>query len=61
MVDRIVNRYQLKSLDIEVNLFRAKDDENSNLTIHLEWKKAAFKGVKVHDIPRTFRIVFTSS
>lgn len=51
MVDKIVNRYQLKSLDIEVDLFRAKDDEIfKSDPIHLGWKKAALKGVNIHNI-----------
>lgn len=51
MVDKIVDRYQLKSLEIEVDLFRAKDDENfKSDPIHLGWKKAALKGVTIHNI-----------
>jgi thioesterase domain-containing protein len=50
-VDNIVNRYQLKPQDLEVELFRAKDDENYKLDPkHLGWKKAALKGVNIHNI-----------
>jgi len=51
MVDKIVDRYQLKPQDLEVELFRAKDDENYKLDpTHLGWKKAASKGVNIHNI-----------
>jgi len=51
MVDKIVNRYHLKPQNLKVDLFRAKDDENYKLDpTHLGWKKAALKGVKIHNI-----------
>ena len=51
MVDKIVDHYQLKPQDLEVELFRAKDDENYKLDpTHLGWKKAALKGVNIHNI-----------
>jgi amino acid adenylation domain-containing protein len=51
MVDKIVDRYQLKPQDLEVDLFRAKDDKNYKLDpIHLGWKKVALRGVKIHNI-----------
>jgi thioesterase domain-containing protein/acyl carrier protein len=52
MVDKIIDQYQLKPQDFEVDLFRAKDDENYKLDhTHLGWKKAALKGVRIHNIP----------
>ena len=51
MVNVIVNRYHLKPQNIEVDLFRAKDDTEYKLDpIHLGWKKAASKGVNIHNI-----------
>ncbi|GEC72327.1 amino acid adenylation domain-containing protein [Flavobacterium flevense] len=51
MVDKIVNRYHLIPQPFEVELFRAKDDENYKLDPnHLGWKKAALSGVKIHNI-----------
>ena len=51
MVDKIVERYHLKPLDVEVDLFRAKDDEDYKLDRkHLGWKKAALTGVKIHNV-----------
>ncbi|MGM8363564.1 non-ribosomal peptide synthetase [Flavobacterium sp. ARAG 55.4] len=51
MVDKIVNRYHLIPQSFEVDLFRAKDDENYKLDPnHLGWKKAALSGVKIHNI-----------
>ena len=51
MVDKIVERYQLKPLDVEVDLFRANDDKDYKLDQkHLGWKKAALKGVKIHNV-----------
>lgn len=51
MVGKIVDRYHLKPQDLEVDLFRAKDDENFKLDpTHLGWKKIALKGVKIHTI-----------
>jgi thioesterase domain-containing protein/acyl carrier protein len=50
-VDKIVDRYHLKPQDLEVDLFRAKEDENFKLDpTHLGWKKIALKGVKIHNI-----------
>ncbi|HQK40838.1 MAG TPA: AMP-binding protein, partial [Flavobacterium alvei] len=50
-VDKIVNRYHLIPQDLEVELFRADEDENYKLDpIHLGWKKAALKGVNIHNI-----------
>ena len=51
MVNVIVNRYHLKPQNIEVDLFRAKDDTEYKLDpIHLGWKKAASKRVNIHNI-----------
>ena len=52
MVNGIVDRYHLKPQNFEVDLFRAKDDDSYKLDpTHLGWKKAALKGVKIHNIP----------
>lgn len=51
MVDTIVRRYHLIPQNIELELFRAKDDENYKLDAsHLGWEKAALKGVTIHNI-----------
>lgn len=51
MVRKIVDRYHLKPQDLEVELFRAKDNQNYKLDpTHLGWKKAALKGVNIHNI-----------
>ncbi|NDP28894.1 MAG: amino acid adenylation domain-containing protein, partial [Flavobacterium sp.] len=51
-VNEIVDRYHLKPQNFEVDLFRAKDDASYKLDpTHLGWKKAALKGVKIHNIP----------
>ena len=51
MVDRIVDRYHLKPQDMEVDLFRAEDNEYFRLDPkHLGWKKVALKGVNIHNI-----------
>ena len=51
MVNKIVDRYHLIPQDFEVELFRAKDDETYKLdAVHLGWKKAALKGVNIHNI-----------
>jgi len=51
MVYKIVNRYHLKPQNFEVDLFRSKDDRNYKLDpTHLGWKKAALKGVTIHNI-----------
>ena len=52
MVTKIVNQYHLKPSNLEVDLFRAKDDDGYKLDpTHLGWKKAALKGVRIHNIP----------
>jgi amino acid adenylation domain-containing protein len=52
MVNKIVDRYHLVPQEFEVELFRAKDDENyKSDPDHLGWKKAALKGVNIHLIP----------
>jgi amino acid adenylation domain-containing protein len=52
MVSKIVDRYHLIPQDFQVDLFRAKDDSNHKLdATHLGWKKAALKGVHIHNIP----------
>jgi len=51
MVKKIVDRYHLKPQNIEVDLFRSKDDANYKLDpTHLGWKKAALGGVTIHNI-----------
>jgi len=51
MVDKIVDRYHLKPQDFKVDLFRSKDDMQYKLDpTHLGWKKAALKGVTIHNI-----------
>jgi amino acid adenylation domain-containing protein len=51
MVRKIVDRYHLKPQNFEVDLFRSKDDDNYKLDpTHLGWKKAALKGVTIHNI-----------
>jgi amino acid adenylation domain-containing protein len=51
MVKKIVDRYHLKPQNFEVDLFRSKDDINYKLDpTHLGWKKAALKGVRIHNI-----------
>ncbi|WP_264565379.1 non-ribosomal peptide synthetase [Flavobacterium sp. N3904] len=52
MVQKIVDRYHLIPQDFEVDLFRAKNDSQYKLDpTHLGWKKAALRGVRIHDIP----------
>ena len=52
MVNKIVDRYHLKPQNFEVDLFRAKDDLEYKLDAeHLGWKKAALKGVNIHNVP----------
>jgi thioesterase domain-containing protein len=52
MVNKIVDRYHLKPQDFEVDLFRAKDDLEYKLdSTHMGWKKAALKGVNIHNVP----------
>lgn len=51
MVNKIVDRYHIIPQDFEVELFRANDDETYKLdAVHLGWKKAALKGVNIHNI-----------
>ena len=51
MVSTLVDKYQLKPDNFEVELFRAKDDDTYKLDPnHLGWKKAALKGVNIHNI-----------
>ncbi|NDP28716.1 MAG: amino acid adenylation domain-containing protein, partial [Flavobacterium sp.] len=51
MVNKLIDRYHLKPQDLEVDLFRAEDDNNYKLDpIHLGWKKVALKGVNIHNI-----------
>ncbi|MBP0903701.1 amino acid adenylation domain-containing protein [Mariniflexile gromovii] len=51
MVSKIVDKFQLKPQDFEVELFRAKDDDSYKLDPeHLGWKRAALKGVNIHNI-----------
>ncbi|AWG22183.1 hypothetical protein FFWV33_12000 [Flavobacterium faecale] len=51
MVDKIVDRYHLLPQQFEVELFRAADDKGYKLDAsHLGWKKAALKGVNIHNI-----------
>ncbi len=50
-VKKIVDRYHLTPQHFEVELFRAKDNLNYKLdSTHLGWKKAALKGVNIHNI-----------
>lgn len=51
MVKEIVDRYHLKPQNCKVDLFRSKDDDNYKLdSTHLRWKKAALKGIIIHNI-----------
>lgn len=51
MVDKIIDRYHLKPNDVEVDLFRAQDDDLFKVdSTSLGWKKAALKGVNIHNI-----------
>ncbi|REH01872.1 non-ribosomal peptide synthetase [Flavobacterium aquicola] len=51
-VKKIIDRYHLKPQDFKVDLFRSKDDMSYKLDpTHLGWKKAALKGITVHNIP----------
>ncbi|MEZ7503927.1 amino acid adenylation domain-containing protein [Flavobacterium sp. Arc2] len=51
MVTKIVDRYHLKPQNIKVDLFRSKDDTKYKRDpMYLGWKKAALKGVTIHDI-----------
>lgn len=52
MMHRILDKYQLKPQSLKVDVFRSKDNNAHVLAPkHLGWKKAARKGVLVHDIP----------
>lgn len=52
MVKKIIDKYHLKPQNLEVDLFRAKDDDQYKLDqTHLGWKKAAQKGITIHNIP----------
>ncbi len=52
MVNKITDRYHLKPQNFEVELFRAKDDDGYKLdSEHMGWKKAALKGVNIHNVP----------
>lgn len=51
MIQGILDRYHLKSQNIKVDLFRSKDHVDHKLApTHLGWKKAALKGVAIHNI-----------
>lgn len=51
IVQKIVDRYHLKPQNFEVDLFRAENDDSYKLDpTHLGWKKAALKGVTIHNI-----------
>lgn len=51
MVKKIVDRYHLKPQNIQVDLFRSKDDINYKIDpTYLGWKKAALNGVTIHNI-----------
>lgn len=48
----ILNKYHLKQHRLKVDLLRSKDNVNHILApTHLGWKKAASKGVTLHNIP----------
>jgi thioesterase domain-containing protein len=52
MMHGILDQYHLKPQNINVDLFRSKDHPEYGLApSHLGWKKAALKGVKIHNIP----------
>lgn len=52
MMRRILDEYQLKPQNLKVDVFRSKDNTSHLLApIHLGWRKAARKGVLVHEIP----------
>lgn len=52
MMRRILDEYQLKPQNLKVDVFRSKDNTAHLLAPkHLGWKKAARKGVLVHEIP----------
>ena len=48
----ILDQYHLKPQNIKIDLFRSKDHPEYGLAPeHLGWKKAALKGVTIHNIP----------
>jgi amino acid adenylation domain-containing protein len=50
-VEKLVDRYHLIPQNLEVDLFRAKDNDDYKLdSTFLGWKKAAIKGVNIHNI-----------
>ena len=50
-VNKIVDKYHLTPQNIEVELFRAKDNTNYKLDpTNLGWKRVALKGVNIHPI-----------
>lgn len=52
MMHGILDKYHLKPQSAKVDLFRSKDNTAHILAPkHLGWKKAARKGVEVHEIP----------
>lgn len=52
MMHRILDEYQLKPQNLKVDVFRSKDNTSHLLAPrHLGWRKAARKGVFVHEIP----------
>jgi hypothetical protein len=52
MMHLILDKYQLKPQNLKVDVFRSKDNTAHLLAPkHLGWKKAARKGVLVHEIP----------
>jgi thioesterase domain-containing protein/acyl carrier protein len=52
MIQTILDRYHLKPQNINVDLFRSKDHvAHIAAPTHVGWKKAALKGVTVHNIP----------
>ena len=52
MMRRILDKYQLKPQSLKVDVFRSKDNTAHLLAPkYLGWKKAARKGVLVHEIP----------
>ncbi|TDO97045.1 non-ribosomal peptide synthetase [Flavobacterium sp. 245] len=51
MIKKIIDRYQLKPQHFKVDLFRSKDDIDHKVDPNnLGWKKAALKGVAIHNI-----------
>jgi amino acid adenylation domain-containing protein len=52
MIQSILDRYHLKPQNLKVDLFRSKNHpEYTVAPTHLGWKKAALKGVTIHNIP----------